>query len=76
MFNLVISIIIFMFNIYLSVLNYKNRNKPIPSNVSDVYSKSDYNKWLKYTAEIFNISTLSKIINTIILILFLIYLLI
>lgn len=75
MFNLVIIIILvmFIFNIYLSVLNYRNRNKPIPSNVADVYSKSDYNKWLKYTTEIFNISTLSKIINTIVLILFLLF---
>ena len=62
----------FGFNLWLSVLNYKNRTAPIPEILSDVYDKEEYNKWLKYSMEIYRfnlIESVFSIILTIVLLL-------
>lgn len=69
--TIIIIIAMFSFDLTLSILNYKNRNKPIPDNVADVYDKEDYKKWHAYTMEVFRLGMVSKIMNTIILLLFL-----
>ena len=73
MFILTISVIliVFLIDITLSTLNYKNRNQPIPENVKDVYNEADYKKWHLYTMEVFKFSIVTKIINTALLIIFL-----
>jgi len=70
-FTLTIIILVFLLDLTLSILNYKNRNQPIPANVADVYDKKEYKKWLDYTMEIFKNSILTKSVNTIVLIAFL-----
>jgi STE24 endopeptidase len=61
-----------MIEITLSLLNYQHRNQPIPENVADVYNEDNYQKWLQYTMETHRLSILTKIMNTAVLILFLI----
>lgn len=71
--TLIIILIIFTFDLTLASLNYKNRNQTIPENVADVYKDADYRKWIQYTMETHRLSVVSKILNTVVLILFLIF---
>jgi len=72
MFALTITIIIsvLFFDISLSTLNYRHRNQPIPKIVSDIYDQEEYKKWLNYNMEITRLSVFSKIVATIILLMF------
>ncbi len=72
MFVLTIIVIktVFVVDITLSILNYKYRHQPIPQNVSDVYDEPNYHKWLAYTMETHRLSILIKIVNTVVLLLF------
>lgn len=74
MFTLTITIILIMFiiDLGLSILNYKHRQAPIPENVQDVYNTSDYDKWLNYTMEGFRLSIITKLVDTLLLIIFLV----
>ncbi len=74
MFVATVLIIVFMtaFDIYLSYLNYSYRDKPIPKNVSDVYSKDEYRKWLDYSMERRKIGIIESLYNTSILLIFLV----
>ena len=65
MFTLTLSVIIgvFIFDLTLSLLNYRNRNSPIPECVQDVYDETEYSKWLKYNMEITRLSIVSKFID-------------
>jgi len=58
-------IILFIFNTYLSVLNYRHRHQPIPANVRDVYDEKDYKRWLDYTMEGYKLQMISRTINLI-----------
>lgn len=75
MFYVTVSLIIALFalDITLSILDYKERNKPIPKLVSDVYNKDEYQKWLDYTMENFKLKIYSKVLDTSILILMFIF---
>jgi STE24 endopeptidase len=50
---LVVGLMAFMFvaNVTLALLNFSYRNKPLPSNVKDIYSKSKYLKSKAYFSE-------------------------
>lgn len=69
MFTLIIVLmtLIFAFDIFLSLLNYSTRNNPIPSNVTDVYDESSYEKWLLYSMETHRLSLIVKVVNFILL---------
>ena len=41
----------FLWNLFLSILQYHSRNNPIPEELSDVYDHETYNKWKQYSAE-------------------------
>lgn len=73
MFQLTIAVIliVFIFEMTLSVMNYRYRRHPIPENVADVYKEEEYQKWLRYTMENHRLSMVVKILNTTVLILFL-----
>lgn len=75
MFALTITIIlaVFTLDITLSTLNYKQRNQPIPENVSDVYNKDEYQEWQNYTMENYKLSILGKITSTALLMLLLLF---
>ncbi|MCF7924175.1 MAG: M48 family metallopeptidase [Candidatus Izimaplasma sp.] len=61
----------YLFELWLSILNYKHRNAPIPDSVKDVYNDKEYKKHQKYTMENFKFSLIEKGFNRIILIVFL-----
>ncbi len=73
MFNLTVLIIILMtlFDITLSYLNYSYRNKELPKNVEDVYSEDEYKKWLDYSMERRKIGILESLFSTAVLLFFL-----
>jgi len=44
-----IILIVALFEAYIDILNYKNRNKPLPQNVKDIYDAAAYKKSLDYS---------------------------
>ena len=40
-----------LFQIFLSILKYKNRNAGVPNALKDVYDEEEYKKWKAYSAE-------------------------
>lgn len=63
----------FAFNTWLSLLNYRHRNEPIPEEVKDVYDEDKYQKWLKYNMENFRFSMIIRTINVILFVLMLLF---
>ncbi len=61
----------FLFDLWLSVLNYKHRTEPIPKVVSDIYNKEDYSKWLNYTMENYRFGLITSFVSLIIMLVFL-----
>jgi STE24 endopeptidase len=68
-----IAVIVFIFDFFVSILNDKQKNKPLPENVADIYDKEKYNKWLNYSMDNLKLSSIKQIINFIILISMLIF---
>ncbi len=71
-FTIIIILTMFTIDLTLSILNYRHRHTPIPENVKDVYDKAAYSKWLEYTMERFRLSIISKVVDTLLLIGFLV----
>lgn len=66
MFKIIAAILItlyFAFQLFLSILKYKNRNAPIPEEVADVYEKDTYLKWKQYSAEKIRIDIISSCVE-------------
>ncbi|QLY40213.1 M48 family metallopeptidase [Hujiaoplasma nucleasis] len=55
-----ILIFLFVFELVLSILNYKNRNAKIPESVIDVYEEEEYKKYQAYTMANFKFSLFVK----------------
>lgn len=74
-FYIVIAIIIFMnlFQIFLQTLNNSYKKKPIPEIVKDVYDQDKYQKWLNYSYENTKLSNINRLINFIIIMVFLLF---
>ncbi|MBQ7642064.1 MAG: M48 family metallopeptidase [Acholeplasmatales bacterium] len=69
MYKLIAAIIIslyFIFQLFLAILQYRNRNASIPKELEDVYDKETYIKWKKYSAEKIRLSIISEILNYVI----------
>ncbi len=60
-------IIMFLFQVYVRVLNYRHRNQPIPNNVSGLYDQEKYQNWLSYTMDNFKFGLISESLSTLIL---------
>lgn len=54
----------FLFEFWLSDLNYKNRNATIPKEVNDIYDQDEYDKWLQYYMENHRFSMIGNIFST------------
>jgi len=61
-------IIMFAFELWLSILNYKNRNADIPDVVKDVYEDDEYEKYQKYAMTNFKFGLLMKGVNLFVII--------
>ena len=66
-----IIILSFVFDLWLSILNYGHRNAPIPEVVKDIYNKEEYEKWHKYYIANFKFGLIAKSINTFVFVLLL-----
>ena len=61
--------IYFLFQLFLNILKYRNRNSLIPHELADVYDETTYLKWKSYSAEHIKINIISSAINYLIIIL-------
>ncbi|MDD3123078.1 MAG: M48 family metallopeptidase [Candidatus Izemoplasmatales bacterium] len=61
-----------IFQITISVLNYKNRFQTLPESVSDVYEEKKYKNWLSYFMDNFKFQTLQSVLNTIFILILLV----
>lgn len=59
----------FAYDIWLSMLNYRHRNEPVPPVVADVYDQEAYQKWLSYNMENFRFSMVVKSIRLVLFLL-------
>ncbi|QVK18479.1 M48 family metallopeptidase [Mycoplasmatota bacterium] len=66
-------VLTFLFDAWLSILNYRNKDAEIPEEVKDVYDQDAYQKWLQYNMENFRLSMISRTIRLIIIISLLIF---
>jgi len=70
---IVILALTYLFDLWISLLNYRNRNAKIPQEVEDVYDQETYQKWLSYMMENYRIGLIQKSLNIIILLSFLVF---
>lgn len=60
--------VMFVFETWVAILNYKNKNAALPENVKHLYNEEQYKKWLAYSMANFKFGMISSIISTVILI--------
>lgn len=66
-----ILVLVNAFQLYVSILNFKYRTKPIANSIKDIYDEDRYQKWLAYSLDTHRFSTIKKGITlAILLILF------
>jgi len=70
---LIIAFILIMtsFDVFVSWLNYTQRNKPLPEAVQGIYDDAAYSKWLAYSMEKLKLGLIQKAVFTVILVGFL-----
>ena len=59
--------IYFIFQLFLHILEYRNRKSPIPEELSDVYDEKTYLKWKEYSAEKIKMKIISDSVNFVII---------
>jgi STE24 endopeptidase len=66
----IIGILVVMYTIrlVLSILNYRYRTSSIPENVSHIYSKARYKKWLNYSMENFRFGLITKGVSVVLIV--------
>ena len=71
--TIVIAIIIlmFIFDLIVTILNYQHRKQPIPQNVRNVYDQEKYDKWLNYSMETMRFGLITKTFSTFLMIILL-----
>lgn len=63
----------YVFDFWLSNLNYNHRNTTIPNEVEDVYDQEGYHKWLEYYMTNFRFSRITKTMDTLLFLVLLIF---
>lgn len=46
-----ILVLVYLFELLVSMLNHRYRSKPIPENLNDIYDQDRYQKWLAYSLD-------------------------
>jgi STE24 endopeptidase len=66
----IIAILIGMYGIrlVLSIMNYRYRTSAIPENVSHIYTKARYQKWLNYNMENFRFGLITKGVSLVLIV--------
>ncbi len=57
---IIIFVLVYLYQIFLSVIQYRSARNPVPENVRDVYDAETYQKWRAYHAEKTRFSLLSS----------------
>ena len=63
LFVIIAVIISGLYQLVLSILQYRSANNPTPENLADVYDAETYSRWKKYSAEHSGLSILSGIVG-------------
>ncbi len=72
-FVLVVIIGIALIEAGLLYLNYQNKDKPLPKNVSDIFDETRYQKYLNYSAERYRLSFIRRGLNLLLMVSFLVF---
>ena len=69
MFIFVISVIflVYLFELFLGIKNYLQKDVPLPNNVKDIYDEAAYSNWRKYSAEVFRFGLIVDAVQFVIL---------
>ncbi len=70
---ILIVILTYILETFLSVLNYHNKDKEIPEEVKDIYDETAYKKWLRYNMENFRLGIISGTVSTLLILSLLIF---
>ncbi|MCF7925636.1 MAG: M48 family metallopeptidase [Candidatus Izimaplasma sp.] len=62
----------FIFDWWLSKINYDHRDAPIPEEVSDIYDEKKYKRWQAYSMENHRFSKINKLISLLVFLLLLV----
>ena len=57
----------FLFNLFLSILQYKYRDRPVPEELNDIYDFETYQKWKQYSAEKIKVGLISSVVSFVII---------
>ncbi len=63
---LVIVVLSFLYDLIISLINFKHRKQPIDPVVKDVYDESNYKNWMDYSLEKYRVTILRKFIFVVI----------
>jgi STE24 endopeptidase len=55
-----ILILVYLFQLYVSILNFRYRKTPIAENIKDIYDEERYQKWLNYSLDTHKFSIIKK----------------
>ncbi|MDC0558842.1 M48 family metallopeptidase [Candidatus Izimaplasma bacterium] len=70
---IIIIVLSFLYDLIISLLNFKYRKDPVPDVVSDVYDQKEYKKFLDYSLEKYRTKIMSKAIILLITILIIVF---
>lgn len=68
-----ILVLVYLFELLVSLLNHSYRNKPIPKNLSDVYDEDRYQKWLAYSLDNHRFGLIKRGFNLLIMLILLLF---
>ena len=66
-------ILIFIFNIFIDILNYRNRNTPVPDKLKDVYDDAAYLKWKNYSSDKIKVDIFKESVSFVVILLLIIF---
>jgi STE24 endopeptidase len=61
-------IVLFVFDLIVSLMNYAMRKQPLPESVKGIYDQKDYTKWLSYSMEKLRMDLISKSVSLILMV--------
>lgn len=64
-------VLMFGFDLWISILNYDRRKLPLPENVRGIYDETAYQKWMSYTMEKLRLEWIGKSVSTLVMVLLL-----
>jgi len=65
--------IVYLFQLFVSILNHRYRKHPIAENIKDIYDAERYQKWLDYSLDNHRFSMIEKGFSLLVMILLLIF---